>query len=138
MRGLQVPADSARLHAQLDKLDEHLRRQGAQIADVLEPGLSEHDIDDAVMDSVGLRLPAEARTWFGWHNGTRRLTLADGCPGAAYLPTGFTVLSLAQAIDDCRSRRTIARDQESDGVFTAAEWWARPGSRSRPEPTRHR
>ncbi len=109
---------------QLDKLDKHLHDQGAQIADVLEPGLSEHDIDDAVMDAVGLRLPVEARTWFSWHNGTRPLTLADGRPGAAYLPTGFTVMSLAQAIDDCQSSRMIARDQESEGLYPAAEWWA--------------
>jgi hypothetical protein len=52
----------------LERLLSAWREQGAPIADRLVPGLSDQEMDD-LMAPTGLRLPAEARCWWGWHDG---------------------------------------------------------------------
>lgn len=54
--------------ALLAELEATWQEAGAQIADVLAPGLSDGQIDE-LMAPTGLRLPDEARRWWGWHNG---------------------------------------------------------------------
>jgi hypothetical protein len=52
----------------LNRLEAAWRAQGAPIADDLAPGLTETEIDSRL--PADLRLPAAARRWWGWHDGT--------------------------------------------------------------------
>lgn len=44
------------------------RRQDMPIAGSLRPGLSDAEMDP-LTEPLGIRLPREARTWWGWHDG---------------------------------------------------------------------
>lgn len=69
----------------LDRFDASLNSLGAPIVGAWAPGLGDEEID-ALLLPLGIDLPAEARVWWGWHNGTREdapiLTryLGDRCP----------------------------------------------------------
>lgn len=52
----------------LERVEAAWRAQGATIAGDLAPGLSEGEIDSRLPE--GLTLPAAARRWWGWHDGT--------------------------------------------------------------------
>jgi cell wall assembly regulator SMI1 len=52
----------------LEGLAARWRAQGMPIADALRPGLSDDEID-RLTAPLGLTLPREARTWWGWHDG---------------------------------------------------------------------
>jgi len=54
----------------LDRFDASLEALGAPILGAWAPGLSDAEID-ALLVPLGIDLPAEARVWWGWHNGTR-------------------------------------------------------------------
>lgn len=60
----------------LERLRSYWRDQGAPIATLLQPGLTDAEMD-AVISPIGLRLPEEARAWWGWHNGAVRTTSRD-------------------------------------------------------------
>lgn len=57
----------------LEQLLDRWRSAGAPIAESLRPGLSEQ-AQDAIVTPLGLRLPHEARVWWGWHDGTNTTT----------------------------------------------------------------
>ena len=52
----------------LETLERGWARQSAPVMEHLRPGLSPERIDDLTAP-VGLRLPVEARIWWGWHDG---------------------------------------------------------------------
>jgi cell wall assembly regulator SMI1 len=76
----------------LERLEASWRKEGAEIADALAPGLTESEIDGLV-EPLGLRLPKEARLWWGWHNGVTVETARGWDIGP---DIGF--FSLAQAV----------------------------------------
>lgn len=43
-------------------------QQGAPLVDLLQPGLTEAEMDDRTRP-LGVTLPDEARLWWGWHDG---------------------------------------------------------------------
>jgi hypothetical protein len=75
----------------LEELAERWRALRAPIADSLRPGLSDAEMD-ALVSPLGLRLPHEARVWWGWHDGTDSDLLSHGI-GNQIVP-----LRLAQAV----------------------------------------
>lgn len=102
----------------LDQLEARWRTQGARIADVLRPGLPEARIDELTAP-LGLRLPYEARLWWGWHDG------ADEPLGARTLEYGMTPLlnfaPLNMAAKWYPERREIALDTD---MGDADEFWS--------------
>ena len=52
----------------LAAFEERLARVGAPCVSAFRPGLSEDEMD-ALTAPLGLRLPEEARQWWGWHDG---------------------------------------------------------------------
>ena len=53
----------------LEQLADRWRERGAPIVDHLRAGLTSTQMDQ-LTGPLGLRLSAEARTWWGWHDGT--------------------------------------------------------------------
>jgi hypothetical protein len=51
-------------------LEARWRGLGVALLDGLRPGLPMEDMH-GLAEPLGLRLPAEARTWWGWHDGVR-------------------------------------------------------------------
>jgi cell wall assembly regulator SMI1 len=104
----------------LGQLEARWRQQGAPVAGALRPGLSDEEIDDAT-GAIGLRLPREARRWWGWHDG------ADPpAPGLApaQLGPGKNFLSLADAVKECERTRQVQRQAWGDdlGPHWQAGW----------------
>jgi hypothetical protein len=68
------------------------------VLDHLRPGLTDAEMD-ALTASLGIVLPAEARVWWGWHDGTDPLGIAPIrgeefamlAPGRIFLPLGHAV-----------------------------------------------
>lgn len=114
----------------LDKLEARWRAQRLPAATRLNAGRAAVEID-AVTAPLGLRLPAEARTWWGWHDGvsaTQGTLSRDreiGGPGFQYLP-------LADAVAQYQTSREIARStaanvqrwSSGDGAgVDPDDWW---------------
>jgi hypothetical protein len=55
----------------LAELQERWHRLGVSLLEGLRPGLSVENMN-RLTEPLGLRLPLEARTWWGWHDGVRR------------------------------------------------------------------
>jgi cell wall assembly regulator SMI1 len=75
----------------LARLEEAWALQGASVVDQLAPGLTDEEMDEVTLP-LGLRLPIEARVWWGTHDGVPKRP--DGSlgperaigPGLQYLP----------------------------------------------------
>jgi cell wall assembly regulator SMI1 len=78
----------------LNELEAAWRAAGAQIADVLAPGLSDERIDE-LMAPTGRRLPQEARRWWGWHNG-----VTEKAPYGWDIGRQVLFLSLEEALEE--------------------------------------
>lgn len=52
----------------LEELATRWRQRGMPIATSLRPGLDDHEMDELTR-SLGITLPREARTWWGWYDG---------------------------------------------------------------------
>ena len=111
----------------LHELEKRWRRQQAPVLDCLRPGLSVGELD-GLMAPVGLRLPAEAHVWWGWHDG------ADAGPGTLARDRqiggpGFQFLPLAEAIEQYERNRRIAEavaDRMPESPADLADpwrWW---------------
>ena len=90
-----------------EDLKQRWRDQGAPLVNHLRPGLSDDEMD-ALTAEVGIRLPAEARVWWAWHDGGEN----RGQPGdrALEMGPGHSFLSLAEAIHGCRMWRRVYED----------------------------
>jgi hypothetical protein len=90
----------------LGDLEARWRAQSAPIVERLTSGLTSEDID-AITAPLGVRLPAEARQWWQWHNGVpsaygdRRVLRTIGGPYYEYIP-------LEEAATEYRQLREIA------------------------------
>lgn len=88
----------------LDRFEGLLRVHDAPLSELLRPGLSTEQMDE-ITTTIGLRLPVEARTWWGWHDGAESQEnerLRDFGPGI--------LLSLDEAVQRWRMRRQVAID----------------------------
>ncbi len=92
------PADALTISL-LDELARRWHASDAPIAHALEPGLSEEAMS-GLAARVGLVLPPEARTLWGWRNGAERNFMFGG--------GGHAFGSLQHAIEDVEMMRRIA------------------------------
>jgi len=87
----------------LEELADRWRQQDASIAGLLRTGLSHDEMDDLTAP-IGITLPKEARTWWGWHDGAfpalPSLAPASLGPQLEFLP-------LADAVRSCVEIREI-------------------------------
>ncbi len=90
----------------LGELESRWRNQGAPLVARLQPGLATEAMD-ALTAPLGLRLPSEARVWWGWRNGVP----SDVAVGdQREIGRGFEYLPLAEAVDHYRMCRAVAAD----------------------------
>jgi hypothetical protein len=102
----------------LGELEQRWRDQGAFVAGALRPGLSDAEMD-ALTEPIGLRLPAEARRWWAWHDGA--WPQVPGLDVAATLGPVREFRPLASAVRDCQEMREIMyEDQDEDDP--TADW----------------
>jgi hypothetical protein len=94
-----------RLEAALERVEGFFRAQGAPIADLVRPGLSDDELDEQAR-AWPYSLPAEVRTWFRWHNGCEQ-------PPEVQSTWPFLTwnLSFAEGVEDAR---LIQQWQEQD------------------------
>lgn len=85
--------------ASLARLERALRDAGHPLAGMLQPGLPEPRVRDAVA-ATGLRLPDEAVALWSWRDGVRPAATADPgrTPGSEFLPGGCLFLPLDDAV----------------------------------------
>jgi cell wall assembly regulator SMI1 len=89
--------------ALLTDLEARWRAQGAFVGRALRPGLSDQEMN-ALTAPLGIDLPAEARRWWGWHDGAEPQP-----PGpAGELGPARAFLPLVQAVRHCQDLRDVA------------------------------
>jgi SMI1/KNR4 family protein SUKH-1 len=72
--------DLQSLQQRLLQLEDIWRRAGDRRGDLLRPGLTVEQVDEAT-EPLGLQLPAEAKVWWGWHDGADSVTNLSIGPG---------------------------------------------------------
>jgi hypothetical protein len=85
----------------LHTYEERLRAQGLPFDEWVRPGLRGDEMD-TVLAPLGLRLPSEARTWWGWHDGENPTARND------LLGPSTEFLSLAESVRQYGQSRGIA------------------------------
>ena len=115
---------------QLEVLKERWASMGAPIAEHLQAGLSEDQIETA-MQPLGLRLCDEARTWWGWHDGVSD-AVGVTTPERFIMLAGLQFLPLREAVGwYSRMRETahgvahVARERGEEPVRDADYFWPR-------------
>jgi hypothetical protein len=104
------PDDSPEMLSEglLEALAERWRSQRMSIIDALRPGLSDAAMDELTRP-LGLKLPHEARVWWGWHDG------ADaGSPFTSYLGPLRVFSPLAAAVRATAQTRETMQDSAGD------------------------
>ena len=79
---------------------------------------------EALIEPLGLRLPTEARRWWGWHDGA---TLG-GYAVSRELGPGRQFLSLSSAVEEYQQRRrlSVQAAQGSSPPMSEPDWWWHP------------
>ena len=114
----QVPLLGRRL---VEELGARWRAVHAPVVDRLRPGLADAELD-ALMEPLGLRLPMEARVWWGWHDGVEATSVRlsrerEIMPALEFHP-------LAEAVDRCWTWRRISRGWHDDAPGEQPDpWW---------------
>lgn len=104
----------------LQDLEDHWRRQQAPLAERLQPGLTDAEIDELTAP-LGIVLATEVRIWWGWHNGA---SPSDSLRVDREFGPGFVFLPLGEAIALYRQMRQIFRDiWEADDPQMVNYWW---------------
>ena len=106
----------------LEQLAARWRAQRLPIIESLRPGLSDAQMDE-LTEPIGLILPREARTWWGWHDGAS----TDG-QGSSNLGPGRLFSPLSDAVRATAETRDMMRapDGELDPTWRYA--WLRMAS----------
>lgn len=108
-----IDADVPLLNADLlAQLGSGWAKQGAPIGDHLASGLSEDEMDSCV-GPLGLRLPLEARVWWGWHDGVPWRPDGAATPERALGP-GLQYKPLRESVEDYLLDRRIFAEVEGD------------------------
>jgi hypothetical protein len=107
----------------LGELERRWRDQGWPGVDWLQPGLDDGEID-AMTSPLGLRLPLEARRWWGWRDG---LVLPEDAAREQHVfgGPGFVYLSLSGAVHQYKMMRDTAKSLVDSGpdVIAEDEFW---------------
>jgi cell wall assembly regulator SMI1 len=104
----------------LDQLEDRWRAQHAPLVAHLRPGLSAAEIATTVAP-LALRVPAEAQTWFGWHDGA-----SDSGRAADSIMTGlgWKFFSLRRAVQEALEQRQRALEIAGDQAESFLWRWA--------------
>ncbi len=107
--GNQVPVITGPLLSThlLDKLLKRWVHAGLPLVERLQPGLDEARLSE-LTQAVGLELPAEARLWWSWRNGTERAP-EGGSADFRLMTPAFQFLSIEEAIESYVQSREIVR-----------------------------
>ncbi len=104
------------------ELEQRWRSQRAPLLTRLRPGLADAEID-RLSARVDLRLPDEARVWWGWHDGVP----VEHFGVARELGPQLPYLPLAEALELYEHRRSLARTAGPLGDQTELGdpdyWW---------------
>jgi len=103
----------------LVELDERLRHADAPITRFWRSGLSDDQMD-ASTSAIGLSLSAEARVWWGWHDGVD----VGAARSQASLGPSWDVLSLEAAVQDTIAKRDLAARAAAQGRHEPRDDWA--------------
>jgi len=98
----------------LEALADRWRVREAPITQNLRPGLTDDQMD-SITDPLGLQLPAEARVWWGWHDGAN---LSSGYADDRYVGSDLEFLPLANA-----ARHYTEGRAEFDRMGMPATFW---------------
>lgn len=114
-----MSGDTQRVAAAWGRIETWLREHAAASADLLRPPAGEADIA-AAEAAMGVELPAVLAAWYRVHDG-----FGEG-HGSGILPSGMTMLPLADLVDEYRIR---TRDWEREaGILpfarTAGDTWS--------------
>jgi hypothetical protein len=105
----------------LHQLERRWRALDAPIVDHLRPGLSDAEMD-SLTQPLGLRLPAEARTWWGWHDGVSKDTIQlQGERAIGYL---WSYIPLGEAIAECQRCRELSDEMFEISGDREPRWWS--------------
>jgi hypothetical protein len=102
----------------LEEFAARLRGQAAPAIEAAQPGL-DNDAMQALAESVGLELPVEARTWWGWHNGVPM----TNDPALDQIGPLMRWRSLQDAISECLRVREMIASVFRDGPKPVEEVW---------------
>ncbi len=98
--------------ALLARLEAQWAARGVPIVDHLAPGLTEDEMSE-IMSPLGLRLPVEARAWWGWHDGVPWRPDGGPTPERALGP-GLEYMPLRDAVEAYLMDRKIFTEVEGD------------------------
>lgn len=105
----------------LEALERRWHEQDVPLATRLQPGLSEAEIDAATAP-LDLRLPIEARRWWGWHDGVPTSAVRTARDRAIVGP-GIEFVPLQESVQQCiRRRERSARAAERPGAVAELLW----------------
>jgi cell wall assembly regulator SMI1 len=110
----------------LGELEARWVQQGAPILQNLRGGLTPKEMDEQI-SSLGLRLPNEAKVWWGWHDGTGA---ARNRPHDREIGRSLRFLSLAEAVAQARTsiklaEQTAASFSGEPNTGDPGYWWWR-------------
>jgi cell wall assembly regulator SMI1 len=118
----QSPLLSAEM---LTELEHQWSLQGAPLLEHLRTGLSGQEMD-ALVAPLDLRLPLEARIWWGWHDGAT----TNGRPSVRRtVGAGLEYLPLAEAVEQYRACREASQEVAGTAgqprpLSEPEYWWA--------------
>lgn len=104
----------------LDEMEQIWRAVDPTLPDDLAPGLSPQELDE-ITAPLGLRLNRDAKTWYGWHNGTHT---GHGRGYGATIGAYFgSFIDAEIAVREYRSNLAVAEDfAELFGSMGDAGW----------------
>lgn len=115
-----MPADLGRLQELLNRLEEHWQRVNAPVVALARSGLEPEQIEE-LSARIGLRLPAEVRCWFSWHDGAE-----PSMSGQATMGPRFYLPSLAHRVSAYVDERQSAAEAHAEGwAESDDELWAK-------------
>lgn len=106
---------------QLAELHERWRLLGAPIVERLRPGLEDEQMD-ALTRPLGLRLPIEARLWWGWHDGVD--VDAISFQDERLIGPHWPFVPLAEAVAECQRCREVSDEMLHISQGREPEWWS--------------
>jgi cell wall assembly regulator SMI1 len=98
----------------LERLEVHLRREGAAVMDLARPGIDAARLDE-ILAPLGLTANTDLRTWFGWHDGAGERLVTPYVQSV--LAPGCEFWSAELMASECRQVREVSAELAADPGF---------------------